>query len=80
MNEDYIQEERAKVIRQSDIMDKVKEWLKGQVKNTQEFVDAQENGEDWVTSDGSDDIYIGWNECSESLLEKISEWENENDG
>ena len=59
------------------VLDKVIEWLKNEVEDGQEFVDAQENGEDWVTSDGTDDIYIGRHECAESLLEMIDKWREE---
>ena len=62
----------------NQVLTKIKEWLKEQAEDTQEFVDAYENGEDWVTSDGTDDIYIGWNECAESLLEQIKKWEKDN--
>ena len=59
------------------VLDKVIEWLKNEVEDGQEFVDAQENGEDWVTSDGTDDIYIGRHECAEGLLNMIAKWKEE---
>ncbi len=61
----------------SQLLTKIKEWLKEQVEDTKEFVDAKDNNEDWITTDGSDDIYIGWNECSESLLDQIEKWKQE---
>ena len=75
MNEDYIQEERAKVIRQSDIMNKVKEWLRDEVEQYKEYED------DIGDVDSFDDgILEGRHECAECLLEQIDKWENENDG
>jgi len=60
-----------------NLVQKIEEWLEDEVKDCQEFVDAQENGEDWVTSDGTDDIYIGRHECAESLLKQIAKWKKE---
>ena len=60
-----------------NLIQKIEEWLEDEVKDCQEFVDAQENGEDWVTSDGTDDIYIGRHECAESLLKQIAKWKKE---
>ena len=56
------------------ILYRVEQWLKDEVSDCQEFVDAQENGEDWVTSDGTDDIYIGRHECAVGLSNLISTW------
>jgi len=61
------------------VMDKVKEWLKNEVKEHQEIVDAYENGED-VLIIGDEEIYVGRHEVAESLLNLIDKWENENDG
>jgi hypothetical protein len=60
-----------------NIMDKVKDWLQEVVHDNREIVNAKENNEEEINSDGTDDILVGWSECSESLLKKISEWENE---
>ncbi len=59
------------------VLNKVKEWLENEIEDSQEFVDAKENGEDWVTSDGTDDIYIGRNEAATSLLDQIRKWEGQ---
>ena len=77
MNKDYIQDLWSKIFRQSDIMNKVKDWLQEVVNDNQDIVDAKENNEAEITTDGTNDILIGWHECSQSLLEKISEWEKE---
>ena len=63
----------------NQIISKIKGWLKNEVESQQEFVDAKDNNEDWVTSDGTDDIFIGRHECAESLLEQIDKWEEEYD-
>ena len=68
MNEDYIQEERAKVIRQSDLMNKVVKWLENEVYEGAEIVE---------TNDGTDDIIYGRAECAESLLNQIKKWSEE---
>ena len=59
------------------VLDKVKAWLKEEVESQQDVVDAKDNGEDWVTSDGTDDIIIGRHECAWSCLEMINKWETE---
>ena len=68
MNEDYIQEERAKVIRQSDLMNKVEKWLENEVYEGAEIVEANA---------GTDDIIYGRAECAESLLNQIKKWSEE---
>jgi hypothetical protein len=77
MNEDYIQEERAKVIRQSDIINKVVKWLENEVYEGAEIVKAKHNRDEEVTSDGTDDIIYGRAECAESLLNQIKKWNEE---
>jgi len=58
------------------VMDKVKKWLKNEVKMHQDIVDAYENGEDvLITTD--EEICVGRHEVAESLLNLISKWENE---
>jgi len=77
MNEDYIQEERAKVMRQSDIMNKVVKWLEDEVYDGAEIVEAKHNKDEEVTSDGTDDIIYGRAECAEGLLIMIKKWNGE---
>jgi len=69
--------EESEGVLRMNIMDKVKDWLQEVVHDNQEIVNAKENNEAEIMTDGTDDIFVGWSECSESLLEKISEWENE---
>ena len=54
---------------------KIKAWLRQEIKDHQEIVDADDNNEDDVTSDGTDDISIGRHECAEGLLLMIKRWE-----
>ena len=55
----------------NQLLAKLEELLKEQAKNTEEFVDAKKYFET------NDDIYIGWNECSKSLLNQIEKWKQE---
>jgi len=65
------------VINEKDaLINKIKAWLTSEVVDNQDVVDAEENGDDYVTSDGTDDIIIGRHECAEGLLNQIEEWEN----
>ena len=59
-----------------DVLEKVKEWLKEEIEENQDVVDAKDNGEDCVTSDGTDDIIYGRWECATGLLEQIIKWQN----
>ena len=59
------------------ILSHVKAWLKEEVESQQDVVDAKDNGEDWATSDGTDDIIIGRHECASSCLERIKRRETE---
>jgi hypothetical protein len=61
------------------IINKIKQWLKEEVSDNQDVVDAKDNNEDYITSDGTDDIIYGRHECAECLLEQIELWENELD-
>jgi hypothetical protein len=61
------------------IINKIKQWLKEEVTDNQDVVDAKDNNEDYITSDGTDDIIYGRHECAECLLEQIEIWENELD-
>tara|TARA_Y100001937_G_scaffold113041_1_gene161289 strand:- start:6982 stop:7176 length:195 start_codon:yes stop_codon:yes gene_type:complete len=63
----------------NDVLKKVKEWLKEDVEMNQDVADAKHNKEDWVTSDGTDDILYGRWECATGLLRQIKKWENENE-
>jgi hypothetical protein len=57
------------------VLKKVKAWLKEEIKDNQDVVDAKDNHMDYVTSDGTDDIIYGRHECAEGLLELIERWE-----
>jgi len=57
------------------LMDKVKMWLRSEISDNQDVVDAKDNNEEEVTSDGTDDIIYGRHECATCLYEQILEWE-----
>lgn len=59
------------------ILNKIKQWLIEEVADNQDVADAKDNNEDYITSDGTDDIIYGRHECAECLLEQIKLWENE---
>ena len=59
------------------ILNKVKQWLKEEVKDNQDVVDAKDNKEAEICSDGTDDIIYGRLECAEGLLNLIKKWEEE---
>ncbi len=61
------------------VLKKVKEWLQEEVGMNQDVADAKDNKQDYITSDGTDDIIYGRHECAEGLLELIEQWENENE-
>jgi len=63
--------------RQLKLIEQIKAWLVNEVNDQQDVVDAKENKEDYVTSDGTDDIIIGRHECAECLLGQIEKWEDE---
>ena len=42
----------------------------------QDIADAKDNNEDYITSDGTDDIIYGRHECATGLLKQIKKWEN----
>jgi len=58
------------------ILNKVKEWLKEEIKMNQDVADAKDNKQDYITSDGTDDIIYGRHECAWGLLENIKKWED----
>ena len=59
------------------ILNKVKKWLKEEVKDNQDVADAKDNNEAEICSDGTDDIIYGRHECAEGLLNQIKGWEEE---
>ena len=59
------------------ILNKVKQWLKEEVEDNQDVVDAKDNKEAEICSDGTDDIIYGRHECAEGLLNQIKKWEEE---
>jgi hypothetical protein len=61
------------------VLKKVKEWLEEEIEMNQDVADAKDNKQDYITSDGTDDIIYGRHECAEGLLEQIQQWENENE-
>ena len=61
------------------ILNKIKQWLIEEVADNQDVADAKDNNEDYITSDGTDDVIYGRHECAECLLEQIELWEEELD-
>ena len=61
------------------ILNKVREWLKEEIEMNQDVADAKDDKQDYITSDGTDDIIYGRHECAEGLLEQIELWEEELD-
>ena len=61
------------------ILNKVKQWLKEEVKDNQDVADAKDNKEAEICSDGTDDIIYGRHECAEGLLNQIKKWEEEDE-
>ena len=59
------------------VLKKVKEWLEEEIEMNQDVADAKDNKQDYITSDGTDDIIYGRHECAEGLLEQIDLWEEE---
>ena len=59
------------------VLNKVKSWLKEEVKDNQDVADAKDNKEEAITSDGTDDIIYGRHECAEGLLHQIKKSEKE---
>ena len=59
------------------VLKKVKEWLEEEIEMNQDVADAKDNKQDYITSDGTDDIIYGRHECAEGLLEQIHIWEND---
>lgn len=63
----------------NNVLKKVKEWLENEIKENQDVADAKDNKEDYITSDGTDDIIYGRHECATCLLEQIIKWENKSE-
>ena len=78
-NESLEDLDKAKIIQigmgRKLLIDKVKVWLRSEIADNQDVVDAKHNKEEEVTSDGTDDIIYGRHECATCLYEKILEWE-----
>ena len=58
------------------LLDKITEWLEEEIEMNQDIADAKDNNEDYITSDGTDDIIYGRHECATGLLKQIKKWEN----
>ena len=59
------------------ILNKVKKWLKEEIRHNQAVVDAKDDNKSEICSDGTDDIIYGRHECAEGLLNQIKKWEEE---
>ena len=70
---------RNQVFYLNGLLDKITEWLEEEIETNQDVADAKDNKEDYVTSDGTDDIIYGRHECATGLLEQIKKWENEDE-
>ena len=71
-----IKELRNHVFYLNNILENVKEWLEEEIEMNQDIADAKDNNEDYITSDGTDDIIYGRHECATGLLKQIKKWEN----
>jgi len=56
-------------------INKIKKWLKDEIKHNEEIVNAKDNNLEEICSDGTDDISYGRSECAECLLDQIKKWE-----
>ena len=61
----------------NQLLTKIKEWLKYEVKNYKKFSKRIDKGEDPIHVWDSPEIFFGRSECSENLLNQIKEWEEE---
>ena len=66
---------RSNIGFQVSVRNKIVDWLEVEIEDGQEIVDAKDNHEEAITSDGTDDIIYGRYECAESLLSMIKKWE-----
>jgi|TARA_A100001388_G_C28488215_1_gene365674 hypothetical protein len=55
-------------------INKIKKWLRDEIKYNEEIVNAKDNKLEPICSDGTDDISYGRSECAEALLRQIKEW------
>jgi hypothetical protein len=62
---------------QVSVRNQIVDWLEGEIEDGQEIVDAKDNHEEAITSDGTDDIIYGRHECATSLLNQIQKFEEE---
>ena len=62
---------------QVSVRNQIIDWLEGEIEDGQEIVDAKDNHEEAITSDGTDDIIYGRHECATSLLSQIKKFEEE---
>ncbi len=74
-----INELRNQVFYLNGLLDKITEWLEKEIEMNQDVADAKDNKEDYVTSDGTDDIIYGRHECATGLLNLIKKWESEDE-
>ena len=58
------------------ILDKITKWLKEEVIDNQDIVDAYDNGDNAITT-SDDDILYGRYECAKGLLNQIDKWGQE---
>ena len=55
-------------------INKIKKWLKDEIKYNEEIVNAKDNKLEEICSDGTDDIIYGRSEYAEALLRQIKRW------
>ena len=68
---------RSALFSQVIVRDKIVDWLENEVSENQDVVDAIDNHEVAITSDGTDDIIYGRHECALSLLRQIKKFEEQ---
>ena len=56
---------------QVDVNNRIIDWLEAELEHNAPVINGDE-----VLTDGSRDIYVGRNECAESLLKQIEKWED----
>ena len=66
---------RSALSYQVSVRNQIIDWLEGEIEDGQEIVDAKDNHEEAITSDGTDDIIYGRHECATSLLSQIKKFE-----
>jgi len=55
-------------------INKIKKWLRDEIKHNEEIVYAKDNNLEEICTDGTDDISYGRSECAEALLRQIKRW------